>query len=64
MKVRDAVKCYLPSGNHARGWVEAVEPRRVGVRLVGGNFRWCRPADVTPDRPAHAADRWGYEDRG
>lgn len=57
-----SVRAYLPTGNYCRGWVEAVEAARIGVRLVNGNFRWCRPADVKPDPALDHAGPWGVSD--
>jgi hypothetical protein len=31
------------------GWVEVIEPTRIGVRFVNGNFRWADPVAVQPD---------------
>jgi hypothetical protein len=31
------------------GWVEVIEPTRVGLRFVNGNFRWCKPDEVRSD---------------
>jgi hypothetical protein len=43
--------------------VEVVEPRRVGVRLVNGNFWWCRPVDVKPVPISATVDVYGYDTR-
>lgn len=63
MSIRDRVRAYLPGGNYCEGWVEVVEPRRVGVRLVNGNFWWCRPVDVKPVPISATVDVYGYDTR-
>jgi hypothetical protein len=56
VRVRDRVKAYLPGGSYCHGWAEVIEATRIGVRLVNGNFRWCKPSDVKADRRAEFAD--------
>ena len=60
-EVKARVRAYLSTGNYCRGWVEAVEKKRVGVRLVNGNFRWFRPGDVKAELQRSDVDPFGYE---
>ena len=57
------VRVYLrPSGNYCRGWVEDVESHRIGVRLVNGNFRWCRVSDVAAESANRGYGPFGASD--
>jgi hypothetical protein len=60
-EVKARVRVYLAGGDSGRGWVEAVEKRRIGVRLTTGGFRWCKPGDVTPESQRSDPDPFGYD---
>ena len=49
MKIGQRVNAYLTSRTYCAGVVEFIEPERIGVRLVNGNFRWCAPSNLVED---------------
>lgn len=59
LSVKDRCKAYVQPGKWCAGWVEIIEPKRIGVRLVNGNFRWFFPDDVRPHRQQSSIDLFG-----
>jgi hypothetical protein len=61
---RQKVRVSLPGGTYCAGWVEDAGADCVGVRLVNGNYRRCKPGDVKAEPAVWAADTWGYDGPG
>ena len=60
--IHQRVKAWISPNGYCYGWVEVIEPNRIGVRLVNGNFRWCKTKDVTADNRG-CPQLWGDESR-